>query len=303
MQYRKRNDRTIYTQKVSGHKLLEWLYTKKCAKPILCLITQSCVISSICGLFSNTFLSKYYIPYFIKSNNIDMSICENISSSFKSFNDFFIRKLKPDARPIDTAPDSVISPADGKILVYPAVDYTDETEPPECLKNIKGKDYTIYNLLQDKELVQNFKKCSVAVIRLSPTDYHRFHFPVSGIAGETREINGKYFSVDPFALSKIPKIFFENKRTVCEVKSQDMSDYLFLEVGATLVGSIKQTHLPHSVVVKGSEKGYFQFGGSTVILIFQQDKVIFDSDLIENSREGIETIIKMGERIGRINIY
>ena len=120
------------------------------------------------------------------------------------------------------------------------------------------------------------------------------------MATNTRIIKGKYFSVSPVALLCKPEIFFHNKRTICEIINPKIENYLYLEVGATLVGSIVQTYRSDSLVKKGDEKGYFRFGGSTVIIIFKKGRIVFDKDLVENTNNNLETAISMGESIGKI---
>ena len=136
------------------------------------------------------------------------------------------------------------------------------------------------------------------VLRLAPTDYHRFHFIDNGICDVSQKIKGDYYSVNPAALKKIPELFCKNKRELSLFHSQNFGDVLYIEVGATCVGSIIQTYFPKKNILKGSEKGYFKFGGSTIILFFEKEKVIFDSDLIEQTEKGYETKVMLGEKIG-----
>ena len=138
---------------------------------------------------------------------------------------------------------------------------------------------------------------AMAIIRLAPVDYHRYHFPVSGIASKNTKIKGAYYSVSPLALRQRMRIFCENKREYSIVDSHNYGQVLICDVGATLTGSIIQTYEANSTVQKGDEKGYFAFGGSTLIILFEQGKIQFDQDLIENTKGGCETTIKMGEQI------
>ena len=137
----------------------------------------------------------------------------------------------------------------------------------------------------------------MAIIRLAPADYHRYHFPASGIASASVPVKGHYFSVSPLALKGSLKILCENYREFCTLSTADYGDILITDVGATMVGSITQTYKAETEVKKGDEKGYFSFGGSTLVLLFEKDKVVFDKDLILNTKNRFETSVKMGENI------
>ncbi|HYQ56234.1 MAG TPA: phosphatidylserine decarboxylase, partial [Draconibacterium sp.] len=141
------------------------------------------------------------------------------------------------------------------------------------------------------------KKGEMAIVRLAPPDYHRFHFPASGTASKSIKINGHYFSVSPLALQKSLEIFCENKREYCTLSTEEYGDILIVDVGATMVGSIIQTYEANTQVKKGDEKGYFAFGGSTLVLLFEKGKITFDADLVENTKKGMETTVKVGENI------
>ncbi|MCL2063300.1 MAG: archaetidylserine decarboxylase [Candidatus Cloacimonetes bacterium] len=288
--YKKRNIDDLFEEKVIGSRLIFFLYSSFLGKSVLKVLTKNCVISHLYGKFMNTKLSRGLIKCFINKNAINIDESKKSLSDFNNFNDFFTRELKSLSRNIDTSSDSIISPADGKILVY---------ENFEAVA-VKGTMFDLDKLIFDKPLTQIYQKCSIAVIRLAPTDYHRFHFPIDGYVSETKTINGHYFSVSPIALHFNPKIFFENKRTICEIKHDDSFSFLYMEIGATLVGSIKQTYRADSYIKKGDEKGYFEFGGSTVVMIFKNHNIMFDSDLIENSKNNYETKIFMGDKIGVI---
>ena len=136
------------------------------------------------------------------------------------------------------------------------------------------------------------------ITRLAPVDYHRLHFPTSGIIEESKKIEGYYYSVSTHAIRKNFRIFCENKREYSILKSDDFGNVIIVEIAATMVGGIKQTYIPNTRVKKGEEKGYFYFGGSTTILLFEKDKIKLDIDLIENTKKGLETKVYMGEKIG-----
>ena len=135
--------------------------------------------------------------------------------------------------------------------------------------------------------------------RLCPVDYHRFHFPCEGNPGPPRFINGWLYSVNPIALVTRPSIFWENKRVVTAIDSPSLGQVQFVDIGATMVGSIRQTYTPGETVTKGEEKGYFAFGGSSVAVLFEKGRVEFDADLLENTANGFETYARVSERMGR----
>ncbi len=142
-----------------------------------------------------------------------------------------------------------------------------------------------------------FEGGSLAVFRLAPQDYHRYHFPVNGILTETRQIDGPLYTVNPIAVNKVD-VFTENQRTVSIFDSVEFGKVAFVCVGATLVGSIVHTHPLQQQFAKGDEFGFFQFGGSTTILLFQKGRIEYDADLLQHSGRSIEVLLKMGERIG-----
>ena len=236
--------------------------------------------------------SRYSVASFVKKMDIDLSEAERDKiSQYRSFNDFFTRKLKPEARPLPADSGVLVSPADGRLLAY---EYLEEANPLQ----IKGQSVSLEKLCMSGDVEKSHKRGSVVIVRLSPADYHRFHFPADGVTGHTTVIKGKYYSVNPLSLEKNEGVFFRNSRQVTCIDTFHYGRIIMVEVGATFVGSIVQTFAPGMPVTRGTEKGYFQFGGSTVILIFQKDRVRIDTDLLRNTKEGFETDVKMGESIG-----
>ena len=132
---------------------------------------------------------------------------------------------------------------------------------------------------------------------LCPTDYHRYHFPIDGFVKNDIKIQGDYLSVSPYAVKQNIDIYFNNKRSYSEMDTDNTGTVVMAEIGATMVGSIIQTFEENSPIKKGEEKGYFEFGGSTVILFFEKDKISIDEDILENSKKGFETQVFMGEKI------
>lgn len=207
---------------------------------------------------------------------------------YPSFNAFFTRRLKAGSRPADPDPASVVSPADGRLLVFPDCGAADPIP-------VKGARKTLAELCAEKLPETSY---AVAVIRLAPVDYHRYHFPCACEQGcLPRVIRGKYHSVNPVALLRRPDLYVENTRQITGLASPVFGDFRMIEVGAFGVGSIVQTAgIGHHE--KADEKGYFKFGASTVILMFPANRLTFDADLIAASADGTETLIRCGERIG-----
>ena len=228
-------------------------------------------------------LSRCLIAPFIRKYKVDASEFEK--QNFNTFNDFFTRKLKKEARPIIQDSKKLVFPADARYLAYQKIDQI----------HAKGKTFSLHELLKDSDLAARYIGGSMLIARLCPVDYHRFHFPSDGVPSSAKLISGHLFSVSPLALKKRLSILWENKRMLTTFETENFGKIAYLEIGATNVGSIRQTYTPFKTVKKGDEKGFFEFGGSCVILLFEPDTIIFDSDLIQNTQNGLETYAKMGE--------
>lgn len=286
-----RGTKKYETEQVAGDKYLKWTYSSPVGMKLLELLIKKKIFSKRYGLFCDSKLSKKKISSFIRNFDIDMSLCEKKLDQFESFNDFFTRKLTNEARPIDSALGSLISPGDGKLVAYDHIDL-------HKLVQIKGYTYSFNKLIDDPRIVAKFSEGTCLILRLGPTDYHRFHFIDHGICGETKKIKGDYYSVNPIALKEVVELFCKNKREWSIFHSENFGDVLCIEIGATCVGSIIQTYAPHKRIKKGDEKGYFKFGGSTTILFFEKDKVQIDADIIDHTNKGYETSVVVGEKIG-----
>lgn len=285
MKYANR-DGILTTPDDAQDKLLARLYTTKSGLCLVRLLIQP-IISRIGGFIMNLPVSRLFIKPFIKSNNIDMSEYED--KKYASYNDFFTRKIKSGKRAIDDEPTHLISPCDSKLTVYDIDD--------KCILPIKGTDYTIHSLLRDRKLAKRYSGGKALVFRLTVDDYHRYVYVDKGIKSRNRSIQGIYHTVNPVAVSTFP-IYRENHREYTLIRSDNFGDAIQLEVGALMVGKITNYHFAGRVD-RGEEKGYFEFGGSTIVLLLEADKVIMDEDIINNSSNDIETRVLMGEKIGR----
>lgn len=283
-------------EKVYGQIFIQMLYGKNLFARILSffllpLVARISFLSHLYGAFQKSRFSKYKIRPFIEVFKIDTEEFLDPISSFSSFNDFFIRKLKPECRPIANGQDIAVLPADARYLVYPNLLQTAGIW-------VKGEKFSVEELLGKETLAHKYEKGSCVLARLCPTDYHRFHFPVSGMAGVPKLIRGSLFSVNPLALKRNIHILTENKRMVTEIQTKNFGTILYIEVGATHVGSIHQTFTPNEPYAKGDEKGYFSFGGSCIILLFEPFRIQFDQDLVDASRRGIEVRGLLGQSLG-----
>ena len=285
--YYDRESGILKTEKVAAEKGLVWLYNNPVGEATLWALMKRKWVSDWYGNKMSRAKSAQAIEPFIKEYEIDMSPFQE--QEYKTFNDFFIRKLKEGARPVDTDSLSVVSPADGKLIAYADVSNTDFI--------IKGYRFDVSSFLDDAKLAQKYMDGTLVIVRLAPVDYHRYHFPVGGKISQNFKIDGDYYSVNPLALRKRMEIFCLNKREYTIITNPLFGDVIMAEVGATMVGSMVQTY-SGNFVEKGQEKGYFKFGGSTVVLLFEKNKIQIDEDLLNNSLKGHETAVKQGERIG-----
>lgn len=267
-------------------RLLEKLYGNAMGRLLLKpLITP--LFSRIGGAFLGSGLSKFLIRHFICCKAIDM--WDYQPKEYASFNDFFTRRLAEGARKVDWAPDVLISPCDGKLSVS-KID-------SKCAFQVKHTPYTVESLLKDRKLAADYRGGYVWIFRLSVEDYHRYIYADNGCILKYMKIFGKLHTVNPIAGEYFP-IYKENTREYCILQSEHFGRMIQMEVGALLVGRI-ENHPRGSIVRRGWEKGRFAFGGSTVILLTRKGAVCPDPDILENSKKGIETKVRLGEQVGR----
>lgn len=283
-------------EEVYGGKYILLFYGKSFVSRLLTLL-----LSPICKF---SFFSKYYgylqkkskskqkIKPFVEKYRLDAREFEKSLEEFSSFNDFFIRKLKKNARPIVADSSIATMPADGRYLVFDRV--------KECdYFYVKGKRFALDTFLESKELAKTYEEGSMVLVRLCPTDYHRFHFPFDCKPTTPKLINGTLYSVNPIALKRRLGILTENKRYISELKTEAFGDVLFAEIGATNVGTVHQTYPYNGSCKKGEEKGYFSFGGSALALLFKKGSIVFDKDLLNATREGLEVKGLFGQSLGK----
>ena len=241
--------------------------------------------SRLGGRVMDSRLSALAVPGFVRRHGIDMRACEK--ARFSSFNDFFTRNLVPGARPADPDPAALISPCDGRLTVWPV--------EPDGRFPVKGTEYTLAELLRDPALAERFRGGRVWLFRLCPEDYHRYVWPADGVPGRTVRIPGLYHTVQPLEKGQRP-VYHENTREY-RVLDASFGPVATMEVGALLVGRIVN-HPADGPVKRGQEKGYFAFGGSTVILVTQKDAAVPDEPFAAASARGAETPVRQGQRVG-----
>ena len=270
----------------SQDRMLKRLYGNVFGRVLLKLLTARW-ISKVAGAFLSTKLSCRLIPSFIRKNNIDMSQYED--ETYGSYNAFFCRRIRPQLRPVDCTPEHLISPADSKLTVLPIT--------ADSRFSLKNTEYTTASMLCDPELAKQYEGGYCCIFRLTVDDYHRYCYVADGEKEDNVFLKGKLHTVNPIANDYYP-IYKENSREYSVLHTKAFGDVLMMEVGALLVGKIVNHHGKASVK-RGQEKGYFQFGGSTVVVLLKKDTVCIDEDLLENSRQGYETVVKFGEKIGK----
>lgn len=285
---RKTGEREI--EKVPGEFWLKWLYYNPLGKLALNSFVKNKFVSEYYGRKMDRPKSKNGIKGFAEKFDIDMN--EALKSQFSTFNDFFIRELKEGARPVEKGENILVSPADGRLICFEDIKDTDDFF-------VKGSRFNLKNFVVNEKWLEKFEEASLLIFRLAPADYHRFHFPADAYVVNEEKVEGDYYSVSPHAVKENIEIYFKNKRVNSYLESEEFGDFIMSEIGATMVGSIVQSYNRKVPVKKGEEKGYFKFGGSTVILIFQKGKIKIDADIMENSKKGIETKVLMGEKIGK----
>jgi len=281
----------VEREQVYGAAWLNWTYGNPLGKLALEAVAKRAFFSRWYGWRMDLPASKEKVLPFIKEFGVDVSEFAAAPESYQTFNDFFYRKLKPTARPVDVAADSVVFPADGRHLGFQDVSQVDGVF-------VKGQRFDVKALVGDAKLAERYAKGTLVLSRLCPVDYHRFHFTAGGVPSETKLLNGPLYSVNPIALKQRLAYLWENRRWLTVLKTEQFGDVLLLEIGATNVGSAVQTYQAGKAVVKGDEKGYFKFGGSSTITIFEPGRIKLAKDLVENSRQCRELYARVGDGMG-----
>ncbi len=248
-------------------------------------------LSKLYGYFQNRRISVRGIDRFVKKCRINNDDFDVPPKGYRCFNDFFTRKIKPGRRPVDPDPRVLISPADSRLIVYPI--------DGNKVYPIKGVTFTVEELIADRPAAEAYLGGLCLVFRLAPADYHRFCYIDDGEHGPVHPIGGNFHSVNPIALRRNLRIFQKNYREYCILDTKNFGAVIQIEVGALLVGKIHQ-HLPGGgQFFRGQEKGYFEFGASTIIIVLKPHTVNIDDDIAEYSRKGMEALVQYGSAIGK----
>lgn len=284
MIWRDREGRTVPGD-AGQDRLLEWMYGRAVGRCFVRLMICPWV-SRAAGWLLDRRISALAVPGFIKKNRIRMDDFEQ--RTFTSFNDFFTRRVRAERRPIDREPAHLIAPCDSKLTAFPIGE--------DSRFRIKGVEYTLEELLRDKALADRFLGGTLLLFRLTVGDYHRYSYVDSGLIGPETHIDGVFHTVNPAAASRYP-IYRENTREFALLESEHFGSLLQMEVGAAMVGRIVNEP-GNRAVRRGEEKGRFEFGGSTVIVLLQKGAAVIDEDILRNTREDVETVVHLGEKIG-----
>lgn len=272
--------RTIDPATLKHSASLRFLYETICGRAVLKILTQPW-LSKLVGAFMDTSLSTPLIKPTVKKHEIDMTRFE--PCRYCSYNSFFTRELKQESREVSSG---LVSPCDGKLTVYPINDQME--------LSIKGGTYTLEEILQNRELASEFRGGLCLQFRLTIDDYHRYGYFDDCCEENYYDIKGILHTVQPIAFRR-HKVYKENSRSVTVLNTAHFGRAVQIEVGATCVGRIQNHHIPGKHA-KGEEKGMFLFGGSAVLLLMKHG--IIDREILENSQNGIETVVRFGERIG-----
>ena len=287
VKYIDRSTGAVVTESVMGDGALRFAYNTLLGRTLWPILFGGKFVSALLGRYYDSPSSCRDIAKLAAIPGCSPDEAEFPIEHYDSFNDFFARRLKSGARPADMDENVLISPADGRLSVHTSI------LPTEAIP-VKGAKRTINELcgetLPDVPV-------TVAVVRLAPVDYHRYHFPCDCTMSENvRIIPGKYHSVNPVALLRHPEVFVENTRHVAGLNSPKCGKFRMIEVAAFGVGSIIQS-AGAGEYSKMDEKGFFKFGGSTVIMVFEHAKVRFDNDVLNASANNMEVLVRCGERI------
>ena len=292
--YHDRYTGELHEEQIYGEKFLRWAYETGFGRVTTNALVKRAFFSKLYGWWVSRPASQIEAVKFVERFGLDPAeFVKGDVATFKSFNDFFVRQLKAEARPIDPSADSVVFPADGRHLGY--ADYSEAGHV-----YAKGQRFDLGELLGSAADGEKFARAAMVISRLCPVDYHRYHFCAAGVPSEATLVNGPLFSVSPIALRRRVRYLVENKRVITRLQTAEAGEILSIEVGATNVGSIHQTYEPGRPVEKGAEKGFFAFGGSMTITLFEPKRVTLAEDLIRVTTDGHELYARMGDTLGTI---
>lgn len=288
-----RTKKSIEYEKVFEQEFMDFVYGTRLGRQIEKRFIMKSAFSVFYGFLQRLPSSRGKIPEFIENHGIDIDELEESVSSFHCFNDFFKRRLRPESRPIDSRKGILVSPCDGRLLNYRL--------EHDVIIPVKGREFSLSELLGDKSVADRFNGGCCLIYRLAPMDYHRFCYIDNAVQHPTKIVNGGLHSVSQLSLEQMIPVFIENYREFSLLSTETFGDVVHMDVGALVVGKIVQNNRGKVNVMRGEEKGHFEFGGSTIILLFEEGQVEIDKDIVEYSELGTETVVKMGESVGIAN--
>lgn len=298
LQFYDRSTRVLRTERIYGEPWLRLAYENPAGRFLVWLLVRRRFFSLWYGWKMNRRISALRILPFIEKYDLDVDEFAKSAFDYKTFNEFFHRALKSGCRPVAPGDGVAVLPGDGRHLAFQDVRAADGFY-------VKGSKFTLDELFSEdglppgkRALSDRFAGGAMIISRLCPVDYHRFHFPVAGVPGESTPCRGSLYSVSPVALRRNLRTLVRNKRMVTLIDSPSFGPVAMVEIGATNVGSIRQTFVPGRPVAKGDEKGFFAFGGSCIVTVFARGRIVLDEDLVAASAGQIETYARMGERLG-----
>lgn len=284
---------------VYGDGAIKFIYSHPLGK-IFSRAVASKPLTQFYGSYQDLKVSRKKVPPFVKKFNIDLNEykagsvkSDKKEESYKSFNEFFIREFEDGQRNFIQDSDKMPAFCEARYFGYGQMN--DIVKVP-----VKGKFLNANDLLGNSKWGETFKEGPLLIARLCPVDYHRYHYPLDGKTIDSFQISGQYHSVNPLALKVRENIFLVNERRASVLETKDFGKIAYIEVGAAMVGKIIQSHDESQSFKRGDEKGYFLFGGSTVIVLGEKGKWKPSEDILENTREGVETYLKLGDEIASI---
>jgi phosphatidylserine decarboxylase len=287
LDYRDRETGALLRERVYAARQLEFLYGHQIGQLLLKHVLIRRSFSWLYGFTKRTRRSRDQITAFIDTLGVDTTEIEKPIEAYGSLDEFFSRRLRPGARPVDPDPDHLLSPCDGRALAWQRLG--------DGALVVKATRTTVAEIVGDQAAAAEFSDAAVLLVRLAAADYHRCHFPASGVAHAPHAVGDRLHSVHPIALEAgAPS--FANYRMRTRIDSDAFGPLLIIEIGALTVGSIVQTFAP-SRVERGQEKSYFRFGGSALLLLARTDRIVFDDDLVSSTAEGIESRVRVGRRV------
>lgn len=284
------------TEKVYGDGFIRLLYENEVGKRSNRIFANA-MFSKAYGALQDLKFSRRKVRPFIQQFDIPIDEYEPGSvkaldprDSYATFNEFFIRKFRLGKRAF--VPDYGRMPAFAEARYVGHSSISAETSFP-----VKGKFLTAEGLLGNRDIARPFEDGPLLIARLCPVDYHRYHYPDSGKVLDHFFVHGRYDSVNPLALRLKPDIFIANERQVSILQTEHFGKIAYVEVGAICVGKIVQSHRWTRPFLRGEEKGYFLFGGSTVVVIGERGAWRPSQDILEKTRQGIETYVRLGDEV------